>query len=876
MKSIFSLAALVAAALSGPLLAQIERPSTTAQPPTTPPTTPPPRQPGTAQPTPTTPLPPATTTQPTPTTPPGTLLPPPGTLQDPALGAGEVKKPTTSEAVDKQFDRAVADTADFAADARNYIKGPVVTLEEALRITLARQPSIQLAQEDLEIARAGLQEAIGAFDTHLIADLTHGRTITPSPDGNILGQKKARKALIDLYRGVRDFRKGKNDGKIELEDIDDSTGNVKGTNTVDISGFARNGVDVSGFRRSPVSAADIELLRQLQVQASIIDQLAGTAQSAQINQDLLNQISGVEKTTQQAIARLERDLKKAISRFSIQETSKSNVTKYEVGLTKTFRSGITVNPKISFDKGGITNNVKAELEVTVPLGQGFGGNMLRAIEDSSYYDLLASELSLRHKVSDALLQTALAYWNCIAALENYVMLRQSEDISDSMVELTDLRLKSEEVAASEVSKAKARNFRVVGQVIDAEFALLDARRQLAIAMGLENEELHNPPFAAGGIPTDIPLGDLSASITEMAAKSLASRADRAAALQLVRSGKILAEAAWREIKPRFDFFFRAGLASAHDGAELYELFSVYNDRWRGMSATGGFSFDWDIVNNPAKGAYVRSLAEFNQSRITARDIDRNIVNNVLLSASEIRKRKEQLGAVTEAARASRDVLSSERMRYNDGEGSLIDTLLVEEQYTDDLISVITVKLQFISAVSRLRFESGTLLDPLSGHTPQTVTFSAENLSTVPSFDDLAVPAPLPTIETDARKRPLPLFQKFGRGNTAEVKAHESAIKQYNWRRSMLDQPYLNPTAVTGAPITVSDQSGKTVVVAPAPAAVVVPPPGPVAVEVPAAPVERVESVETVERAPSPAIPPATTAPPVKERPKPLLKRLFGN
>ena len=102
-------------------------------------------------------------------------------MPDPALGLGPLKKPTTSPENDAAFTEAV-DAAGELEDTRSYVKGPIVTLEEALRITLARQPSIKLSQEDLEIARAGLQDAIGAFDTHLTANFEHSRTITPSPD----------------------------------------------------------------------------------------------------------------------------------------------------------------------------------------------------------------------------------------------------------------------------------------------------------------------------------------------------------------------------------------------------------------------------------------------------------------------------------------------------------------------------------------------------------------------------------------------------------------------------------------------------------------------------------------------------------------------
>ena len=779
-------------------------------------------------------------------TPDGALLPPPGSLPEPD-DAGSIPrpaaKPKPNPENDKAFNRAVVDAAQ-SEFSRATIEGPVITLEEALRITLARQPSIKLAQEDLEIARAGLQDAIGVFDTHLTSEITHGRAISPQPDGQILAQKEARKALIDTYKGVRAFRQGKGPGKIVINNIDDKTGEITGQKTIDITalgaGNATGGLQINNLPQTSggASQSELETLIQLEKQAAILDSVAGTAESAKLDRDLIDQIEGVEKVNKQILRDLQTGLRKSIRNFSIQETSLSNFTKYEVGLNKTFRNGVNVAPKVSFDKSGLTNNVKAEMEITIPLAQGFGGQFLRALEDSAYYDVLGSELSLRHQISDSLLQTSLAYWNCVAALQNYLLLRQSEKISNTFVSLTNDRLKSNEVAASEVSKASARSATVMSQVIGAEFALLDARRQLAIAMGLEGTELNNPPFAAGDIPTDIPLSKLATNANAMVTTALACRSDRAAALQQMRSGKILAEAAFRDIKPRFDFFFNMGIAANHDGGSPYEQFAAYTDKYRGLSAKGGFSFDWDIVNNPAKATYNRNLATFRRIDINTRDLERNITNNVLQSAAEISMTKSQLASTVAAARYNRDVLSAERQRYTDGEGSLLDTLQIEEQYTNALVSIITVKLQFISAISRLRYESGTLLDPMSGSTPATVTFNASALTSIPNFQSIEVPPPLPTIADDQRKRPQPLLTKLRGDGRSEIKLHELAIKPSMKYKALTDAPTVPIAPVPVVPASASAIRSTMVKTAPAPAA---------------------------------TIPPQPTG-----KPKPLLKRIFGN
>ncbi len=780
------------------------------------------------------------------------LLPPPGALPEPGDASGTAQgsampRPKPNPENDKAFQAAFAG-AGSTPSRRLQIDGPVITLEEALRITLARQPSIKLAQEDLEIARAGLQDAMGVFDPRLFAELTHGRAISVQPDGQILAQKEARKALIQAHKGVKDFRQGKGPGKIQINTIDDKTGEITGQQTIDITalgaGNATGGLQVNNLPQTQggASQAELQQLIQLQQQAAVLDSVANNAESARLNRSLLDQIDGVETANKQILRDLQNGLRKSIQNFSIQETGLSNFTKYEVGLSKTFRNGINVTPKMVFDKAGLTNNVNAELEVTLPMGQGFGGHFLRAIENSAYYDVLGTELNLRHQISESLLQTSLAYWNCVAAVQNYQLLRQSERISSTFVELTNDRLESQEVAASEVSKAMARNSTISSQVIGAEFALLDARRQLAVAMGLEGVELNDPPYAAGDIPTEIPLGGLSANANLIINKSLACRADRAAAIQQMRSGKALADAAYRDIKPRFDFFFNMGVAANHDGGSPHEQFRAYTDKYRGMSAKGGFSFDWDIGNNVAKANFNRNFATFRRTEITTRDLERLITNNVLQSAAEIRISRNQLAAATNAARYNRDILGAERQRYTDGEGSLLDTLQIEEQYTNALVSIITVKLQFISAVSRLRFESGTLLNPLSGATPTTVSFSAAALTSVPNFDALPTPPPLPTVEDDQRKRPQPLLTKLRGGDGSEKKLRQLAIKPEMKYRALTDGP-LMPTS------------------APAP--------------VPAAALRPVQQSAT----PGPAKP--TPAAQVKNeempagKPKPLLKRLFG-
>ncbi len=732
-------------------------------PPTATPTdaAPTPAAPTPATPTPTPAVPPAPgTTTPTPPPPPpptGTtpLLPDPGTLPDPALGGGGtmlVKPPLTDAKNDEAFERAVTGST----AKRSAVAGPVITLDEALRITLQAQPNIKLAQEDLEIARAGLQQAISPFNSHVYFDVKHGQSYTPFPDGQIKAQREAKKTLIKLYKGVRSFRRGGGSGKIEVGVPDQTTGEIKKTKIVDLTALGPDFLD----RIDPnlVSQDQINQLIRLEQQAALLDQQVNTPATNSFASGLGDELKGIQKQQAHALALLERQLEQGIHRFNVATTSRSTSTNYEVGVRKVFRNGISFNPHLDWNKGGIDNNAKIAFDFIVPLGQGRGGVSLRAAEQAAYIDMQASELQLRHGIADALLQTSIAYWNCVAAQQTLGLLMQSEEIASTFVDLSNKRLENKDVGPSEVSKARARQADAIAQTVTAEFALLDARRQLAIAIGLDGERLENPPFAAGDLPepSTARLGQMSAA--EVAERALGARDDRKAAYQLVRSGKMLADAAFFDIKPRFDFFFNFGAASIDTGSHFENYFSAFTDRKVGIGAEGGFNFDWPVRNDAAKANYYRSLAQYGKDKINAQELDRQIRNDVMLDVAKLRLSEREIDAYQDSARYSGEVIRAVRQDWNSGRSSLLDTIQVQEQFTTAQQNVIAAKLRNISTVSTLRFDTGTLLEPMSGQTPETVSFNSSALKTLPNFDGISLAQPLASVADDIRKRPEPLLK----------------------------------------------------------------------------------------------------------------------
>jgi outer membrane protein len=711
-----------------------------------------------------------------PTPPPGTtpanpaLFPttPPGAPLTPIPGApGVLKMPTEDKANDEAFMRAASNDA---TEGIAVIDGPTVSLGEALRITLLQSPAIKLAQEDLEIARGTLQQSIGAFDLRVVAELEHGKTIKPLTDEDIFKAVKTREGLRETLKAVRQAKRGleRGDGQGAIA--------VPGDGSAD--SFNAN---------DPNAAQTLALQSLIQQQATLLDNAFKSGSTGRLVKEVEKAKEKAEKNQAKLINKFEEELVKQLEEFRIDRASRATNTSWRLGLEKQFRNGLIVSPNVDWEKQGNDNFVTMNVDVTIPLGQGRGGVALRAAERAGYLDMIGAEMQLRHQISDALFRTAVSFWNLLGAQQTYQVILQSQNVTETFVNLTGKRKELGEASDSEVIKAQARYAAVELQMLQAAFGVLQARHDLAISMGLEGPDLANPPFAIGTIPTNINLSSLSArQLASIGLKSITYRDDRRAALQSLHSGKLLADAAFFEIKPVADVDLSMGWGAVTTGDNAKHYYLPFSDNKVGPSASVSFRLDWPILLNEAKGFYHRTASGYRQDQINLFDIDRQVQNDAILAVGEVLSTKAQVGASVRSSDLAFRSLSSERQRYNVGEGSLLDTLLIEEQLSTARQQEVLARVSFINAIANLRFQSGTILTPDSGHTPNQVAFSPEAFRSIPNWSAIPFPQPGPGIASLATAdKPRPLLNRFFPDRSA-VRDYKDSIKPGVYYQSMQD------------------------------------------------------------------------------------------
>jgi outer membrane protein TolC len=125
-------------------------------------------------------------------------------------------------------------------------------------------------------------------------------------------------------------------------------------------------------------------------------------------------------------------------------------------------------------------------------------------------------------------------------------------------------------------------------------------------------------------------------------------------------------------------------------------------------------------NHAARGRLVQAESTLTQSRIRAGDLRRVIGQNVVDAAVAVQRAAAAVESWDAAVGAARQSLDAAIQRFRLGDVTLIDVLLTEQELTENLQQRVSGQQVYLSAVARLRFETGTLVGFDGEGTPNEV------------------------------------------------------------------------------------------------------------------------------------------------------------
>jgi len=394
----------------------------------------------------------------------------------------------------------------------------------------------------------------------------------------------------------------------------------------------------------------------------------------------------------------------------------TDTTSYEIGVQKQFRTGLTLNPRVSFQRivdnstnESAPNYGTVDLQLTQPLMKGFGRDDVAAAEMSSAADYRSAVQTLRHTISSAALSTAMAYWDYVGSRAILDARKESEQLAQNLLEQTRALIAADQRPASEINKVTANLAAASAQRISAEEDLFEVKQSLGLAMGLSWEEIDSITAPADDFPdvdeASLPSLASTAGLVQMA---LTLRSDLAAAREMRASARILTTGATKAARPQLDLGIDLGFKGVVEGKKPSHFLTAFSDNVPGPSLSATLSFGWPFGNRAAAGDLEQKQAEYQQSVITVDDFARNIASAVASALSSVRQRGLQLKKAEEAAAAYRVAVDNEMLVHQAGLSTTLEVIQTEDLLSSALIDLVSARHDFAVALVVLRFQTGTL------------------------------------------------------------------------------------------------------------------------------------------------------------------------
>jgi outer membrane protein TolC len=429
--------------------------------------------------------------------------------------------------------------------------------------------------------------------------------------------------------------------------------------------------------------------------------------------------------------------------------------KLDASLTRRLRTGMTVGVATQFNNsldnfkdksldpnfGGSGKpmffRANATGNITMPLmrGRGIGAT---ANERAAQLSLSAETDRLRHTISEETFRTATAYLNLIGAQESAKSFEESMARQIQIGQLTQRRIAAGDLPAVETARTQARANAVAASLSQARSTVVGARIALAEAMGVDADTIANAPLAAEGFamtPKTLP------ALDALFATAAQSRLDARALGSLRAAAKVLEEGALINAKPRLDLFAKAGMGTFFDNLQFFynpdevnPVFTLlpqdapftetsgavrfsspigfyramFTRKWRPLWNVS-LTLDLPFRNNRLRGAVVQAEAARTRAEVQERDLLRVIRENVVSEVESLKKEAESIQLGQAALAASQQTVDGAIARFQTGDQTLFDTLLAEEDLTQDRLALVRLWQQYLSDLVRLRFETGTLV-----------------------------------------------------------------------------------------------------------------------------------------------------------------------
>ena len=383
---------------------------------------------------------------------------------------------------------------------------------------------------------------------------------------------------------------------------------------------------------------------------------------------------------------------------------------YTIGASKLLRQGVLIEPEVLVSRaspGAIGDPYAASiaLRFELPLANNRWAAVQRAEEQASEARYQAATLRLESAIAEGIRDAVLAYWDYLAAYHRLAVWDSAEARARRMVSEMELLVRADERPAADLNQALARLSSQRVARIAAEQELIEARRKLGLAMGVDPAVIAALPDPGTSFPPAEPFQPDSATVERWVQAALTRRADLAALIAESRALDIDLDAARNDLRPRLDLAGSFGFQRVAPSSG-----GLLTTRQDGFVVSLGVHYAFAPARAQARGRFAQQLALRNHARVLHAQLLREITSTVHAAVAELRRATAALLESRKAVELYREAVANERLKYEFGTATIMDVLLAEDALTVATLDEVARQLAQARAVVRLRFETGLLVE----------------------------------------------------------------------------------------------------------------------------------------------------------------------
>ena len=350
------------------------------------------------------------------------------------------------------------------------------------------------------------------------------------------------------------------------------------------------------------------------------------------------------------------------------------------------------------------------LALSQPLLKGGGARIVAANLENTKYGLKAAQYNLKREISARIYAAIDVYTKTWSSEQSLMVARDMLERAKKNVVDAKILIRNNSWPAAEMNQIQANLSARYLQMYEAQRRRREAVVSLASVLGLSiSDKVLNRPLSLKDVKLETsnePLFDALATV-DIAIKK---RSDLRSKIAELSGANILNDAGEADRLPslsldgRYSYYWPiVGNGTKHQYAA--QLASPTT----GHSGMVSVNLSWPLAMNDANGVYETTSARRRQVLIEIEDLKRSIRNEALLSLEQVTRSGLILQQTKQSSHFYRVALASENEKLRAGMSTVIDIINTEDRLSSILQSEIQARANYVLAVARLRFVTGTLL-----------------------------------------------------------------------------------------------------------------------------------------------------------------------